>query len=168
MKFLNLVTTTPVGDFSMVVALDENGPDAVIASGFEGIEKLYARAHLTPNTLVEEHAHPYITLVQEYFSGNLDALSMIPIRIEGSDLEKGVWRSMRKILPGSVASYKSIAAEIGRPGAARAVGAACGRNQLILLTPCHRVVRSDGKSGGYIYGSAMKRHLLEHEHAPLR
>jgi methylated-DNA-[protein]-cysteine S-methyltransferase len=56
-----------------------------------------------------------------------------------------------------------LAEEIGRPGAARAVGGALGRNPLPILLPCHRVVRSDGKLGGFGAGLDWKRRLLEHE-----
>lgn len=166
MKFLNLVTGTPVGDFSMIVS-PEGDRGVVVASGFECVEKLYERCGLNPSTLVEEHTHPYITLVQEYFAGRLEALSLIPVRASGSPFQESVWSEMRKISPGKVSSYKSLAERIGRPHASRAVGTACGGNHLILFIPCHRVIRTDGSIGDYVYGNAVKKKLLEHEQMSL-
>ena len=66
---------------------------------------------------------------------------------------------------GTTASYGSIAAALGRPAAARAVGTACARNPLPVLLPCHRVVRSDGSVGHYLGGPAAKHALLNQEGA---
>ncbi len=81
--------------------------------------------------------------------------------------EREVLAALRRIPLGQLRTYGEIARAIGQPGAARAVGAACARNPVPLLIPCHRVVRSDGGLGGYSLtgGVALKRRLLESEGA---
>ncbi len=81
--------------------------------------------------------------------------------------ERVVLQALRRIPAGQVRTYGEIARSLGKPAAARAVGTACARNPLPLLIPCHRVVRSDGKLGGYSMrgGVALKRQLLEAEGA---
>ncbi len=81
--------------------------------------------------------------------------------------EREVLAALRRIPAGQVRTYREIARALGEPGAARAVGAACARNPLPLLIPCHRVVRSDGGLGGYSLrgGVDLKRRLLEAEGA---
>ncbi|MGQ0550917.1 MAG: type II toxin-antitoxin system prevent-host-death family antitoxin [Armatimonadota bacterium] len=81
--------------------------------------------------------------------------------------EEEVLARLRRIPAGAVRTYQEIARAVGQPGAARAVGAACARNPLPLLIPCHRVVRTDGGLGGYSLrgGIALKRRLLEAEGA---
>ncbi|MGH2372301.1 MAG: type II toxin-antitoxin system prevent-host-death family antitoxin [bacterium] len=81
--------------------------------------------------------------------------------------EEEVLARLRRIPAGAVRTYQAIARAVGQPGAARAVGAACARNPLPLLIPCHRVVRTDGGLGGYSLrgGVALKRRLLEAEGA---
>jgi len=94
------------------------------------------------------------------YRGPLD-LSLVP------PFERAVLQALRRIPPGQVRTYGEIARAVGRPSAARAVGTACARNPLPLLIPCHRVVRSDGKLGGYSLrgGVVLKRQLLEAEGA---
>ena len=74
-----------------------------------------------------------------------------------------MWEAVRRIPYGEVRSYARIAAEIGRPGASRAVGMANHRNPAVILVPCHRVVGSDGSLTGYAGGLEAKRLLLELE-----
>ncbi|MDG2527742.1 methylated-DNA--[protein]-cysteine S-methyltransferase [Caulobacter endophyticus] len=83
----------------------------------------------------------------------------------GSELQRAVWKALRDIPAGTTASYAQIARTIGRPQAVRAVAQACGANPLAVLTPCHRVVRSDGGLSGYRWGVERKRALLDRERA---
>ena len=80
-----------------------------------------------------------------------------------SDFERAVLTAARRIPTGEVRSYSWVAAAIGRPGAVRAVGTALGRNPVPVVVPCHRVVRSDGSAGDYVFGAPMKRDLLRTE-----
>ena len=89
----------------------------------------------------------------------------LPLDVRGTAFQQRVWRALRKIGPGSTASYAEIAARIGRPGAARAVARACATNPVALAIPCHRVVRTDGELSGYRWGIERKRALLARERA---
>ncbi len=87
----------------------------------------------------------------------------IPLDVQGTAFQEAVWRELRRIPPGETRSYAQIAAATGRPGAVRAAGSANGANNVAVLIPCHRVIRSDGSLGGYAYGLEIKRALLERE-----
>ncbi len=89
----------------------------------------------------------------------------VPLDVRGTAFQAAVWRALQKIPPGQTASYAEIAAALGRPAAVRAVARACAANRIALLIPCHRVVRSDGRLGGYRWGVERKRTLLLRERA---
>lgn len=78
----------------------------------------------------------------------------------GTDFQRKVWRALSQIPFGQTRSYLDVSRSIGHPGASRAVGAACGRNPVAILVPCHRVLTSGGKLGGYSGGLEIKRSLL--------
>jgi methylated-DNA-[protein]-cysteine S-methyltransferase len=81
----------------------------------------------------------------------------------GTPFQRRVWEELRTIPRGTTVTYAELAARIGRPGAARAVGAAVARNPISVVVPCHRVVGSDGSLTGYAGGLERKRALLELE-----
>lgn len=83
----------------------------------------------------------------------------------GTDLQAAVWKALRDIPAGRTASYAEVARAIGRPAAVRAVAQACAANPLAVVTPCHRVVRSDGGLSGYRWGVDRKAALLAREAA---
>lgn len=89
----------------------------------------------------------------------------LPTDVAGTAFQQAVWAALRAIPPGETRSYGQIAAAIGRPGAVRAAGSACGDNHLAVLIPCHRVLRADGLLGGYAWGLDRKRALLDREGA---
>ena len=86
-----------------------------------------------------------------------------PLDITASAFQWRVWEALTRIPRGETRSYADIARAIGEPGAARAVGRACGSNKLALIVPCHRVVRADGSIGGWRWGVARKEKLLARE-----
>jgi methylated-DNA-[protein]-cysteine S-methyltransferase len=88
-----------------------------------------------------------------------------PVLGSGTFFQKKVWLELSKIPKGETRTYKEIAIAIGRPLAVRAVANACGKNPHPIKIPCHRVIRSDGKLGGYSApgGTAAKRRLLKEE-----
>ncbi|RLF64544.1 MAG: cysteine methyltransferase [Thermoplasmata archaeon] len=98
----------------------------------------------------------------EYFEGKRKKFSL-PINFQGTSFQKKVWNALKKIPYGKTCSYEWVAKEIGKPRASRAVGNAVGANPLPIVIPCHRVIRKNGKLGGYGYGTEMKKRLLEHE-----
>ncbi|TCD06314.1 methylated-DNA--[protein]-cysteine S-methyltransferase [Erythrobacteraceae bacterium CFH 75059] len=87
----------------------------------------------------------------------------IPLDVQGTAFQQRVWAALRTIPPGETRSYGELAAMIGAPGAARAVGRANGANGVAVLIPCHRVVQGNGALGGYAYGLALKEELLRRE-----
>lgn len=97
--------------------------------------------------------------LEEYFAGTRTAFEL-PLQPQGTDFQQQVWDAMARIPYGQTVSYAQLAAAIGRPGAARAVGAACRRNPLHILLPCHRVVGANGQLTGYAGGLQRKAFLL--------
>lgn len=89
----------------------------------------------------------------------------LPLDLRATAFQLRVWRALREIPRGSTRSYGEIAAAIGSPGAARAVGRACAGNPVALVIPCHRAVRGDGAHGGYRWGAERKQRILEAETA---
>lgn len=87
----------------------------------------------------------------------------IPLDVQGTAFQEAVWQELRRIPPGETRSYAQIAAAIGKPGAVRAAGSANGANNVAVLIPCHRVIRTDGSLGGYAYGLEIKAALLARE-----
>lgn len=87
----------------------------------------------------------------------------IPLDVQGTAFQEMVWQELRRIPAGETRTYAQIAAAIGKPGAVRAAGSANGANNVAVLIPCHRVIRTDGSLGGYAYGEDIKRELLRRE-----
>jgi methylated-DNA-[protein]-cysteine S-methyltransferase len=86
-----------------------------------------------------------------------------PIDLHGTPFEMEVWTALQNIPYGSTVTYGELATRLGRPGAARAVGSANGRNPIPIVVPCHRVIAAGGKLGGYGGGLTLKRQLLDLE-----
>jgi O-6-methylguanine DNA methyltransferase len=106
--------------------------------------------------------------ILEYLE-NGKPLPEIPVDTEGGTaFERRVWAAISAIPFGETRSYKQVAREAGSPGAARATGGACGRNPVPIIVPCHRVIASSGKPGGFSAGPAIKTTLLELEKASVR
>jgi len=104
--------------------------------------------------------------LQAYFAGSLMEFD-VDLRLEGTDFQRRVWTALRTIPYGETRSYGEIAAQIGAPGASRAVGLANGRNPISIIVPCHRVVGSTGSLTGYGGGIDRKRALLALEQDPV-
>lgn len=98
----------------------------------------------------------------EYFAGSRNAFEL-PLALSGNPFELRVWNALLEIPYGHTASYGQIAASVGEPHAARAVGLANGRNPIAVIVPCHRVIGSDGSLTGYGGGLERKRFLLDLE-----
>ncbi|MFC1968865.1 methylated-DNA--[protein]-cysteine S-methyltransferase [Chloroflexota bacterium] len=101
--------------------------------------------------------------LKDYFSGHKIAFPDRVDLAEATPFQRRVWEKTRLIPYGETRSYSWIAEQIGQPAAVRAVGQALGRNPLPIIVPCHRVITTDGKLGGYSGGLDMKRYLLRLE-----
>ncbi len=100
--------------------------------------------------------------IEEYFNGERKKFEF-PVKFCGTDFQNSVWRMLMKIPYGETRSYKEIAELVGRENASRAVGNAVGKNPLLLVVPCHRVIRSDEQLGGFSSGIELKEYLIELE-----
>jgi methylated-DNA-[protein]-cysteine S-methyltransferase len=105
----------------------------------------------------------YRSRLQAYFDGDYAALDGIQVSLRGTPFQKRVWTALRAIPAGTTASYGEIAAKLGPPSVARAVGQANSRNPVAIVVPCHRVVGAGGSLTGYSGGLERKRWLLAHE-----
>ncbi len=110
---------------------------------------------------VQKHSLIHQAFAQ-YHDGVLDSFSGLNVLPAISPFNVSVYAAMREIPPGTAQTYGELAARSGHPRAARAVGTACGRNEIVIVIPCHRVVARDG-IGGYGYGVDVKAKLLIHE-----
>lgn len=100
--------------------------------------------------------------LDEYFAGERTRFEL-PLWAAGSGFQRAVWGALVALPFGETLSYVALARRLGRPTAARAVGAANGRNPIAIVVPCHRVIGSDGSLTGYAGGLSRKRWLLGHE-----
>lgn len=103
-----------------------------------------------------------VAQLEAYFAGALRDFTL-PVAPHGGPFQQRVWSALRGIPYGTTTSYGALAASIGTPGAARAVGAANGQNPVAIVIPCHRVIGADGSLTGYGGGLERKQFLLEHE-----
>jgi AraC family transcriptional regulator of adaptative response/methylated-DNA-[protein]-cysteine methyltransferase len=153
------VVPTSLGD--MLVAATGKGVCRLsFAEGREALEERFPAA-----TLVEGGAE-FEALLKEVVAAveaPTEGFDHIPIDVKGTAFQEAVWRELRKIPAGETRSYADIAAAVGKPKAVRAAGSANGANNVAVLIPCHRVVRSDGSLGGYAYGLPIKEELLKRE-----
>jgi O-6-methylguanine DNA methyltransferase len=156
---------TPIGP--MLCASSERGLAYVrlpraSGRGFAGWRRRQApdaevRAGFAPNKAAIQQLREYLDGKRSEFELSLD--------LRGTEFQLAVWRALREIPYGETRSYAEIARAIREPTAVRAVGAANGANPLAIVVPCHRVVASGGKLGGYGGGLPLKRRLLALEHA---
>ena len=118
-------------------------------------EKRYQEAETSVLSAAREQLDQYFEGLRKKFN--------LPLKIEGTDFQKSVWRQLREIPYGDTLSYKEVAEAIGNDKAYRAVGNANNKNDIPIIIPCHRVTASSGKIGGYGAGVWRKRWLLKHE-----
>lgn len=148
----------------LLVAATERGVCAVYLGDDDGTLE---------DELREEFPQAQIRVDDDALAGHVAAVlaavdtgqAELPLDVRASAFQARVWEALRAIPCGETRTYAQIADSIGAPGAARAVGSACGRNPVSVVVPCHRAVRSDGGLGGYRWGLPRKRRLLAAEAA---
>jgi methylated-DNA-[protein]-cysteine S-methyltransferase len=157
------VLDSPIGELSL--AVDEVGVCGVHFGPVEGA----VAAEIDPpppDPVVDDPAavgRAAAVELRSYFAGELTDFTVALSVRRGSDFERAVWREMSKIPYGEMRTYGEVAAAVGDPGAARAVGVACNRNPIPVIVPCHRIVGAGGKLVGFGGGLPRKRQLLELE-----
>lgn len=158
------ILQSPVGE--LIAGATERGCCLLEFHDRGGLDKIRRRilrrygAEMVPGStpLIEEIGKQ----VAEYFGGQRTAFS-IPLDLRGTPFEMSVWNILLDIPFGKTRSYGSIARELGKPGASRAVGRANGANYCAIIVPCHRVIETDGSLRGYGGGLWRKRYLLDLE-----
>ena len=161
--FYAMEIPSPLGD---LVAVADNthlyALSFISDSTSKSIQKLLStyRANLTfnENKILTQTK----TQLDEYFKGELKNFS-IPLQLTGTDFQKKVWQALLQIPYGETISYQQEALNIGNEKAFRAVANANGKNTISIIVPCHRVVNSNGKLGGYTGGIEKKVFLLDLE-----
>lgn len=123
----------------------------------QGLQLL--KSHYPNAVLVADEIENHINAT-EIINGNWTRPKEIKLHVRGTDFQLKVWEALLKIPYGKLSTYGSIAEEINKPSAARAVGTAIGSNPVAYLIPCHRVIQASGKSGGYMWGPTRKTALL--------
>ena len=154
--------STPDGGFSIL------GDDvAVLGSGWTTPDVLLAMIGASgavmsgePGSLVARA----VSAVEGYYAGEPDLIRGIPVRQVAGEFHTRARAVLRETGCGERLTYTQLAARTGNPRAARAAASACARNATALFVPCHRVVRTDGGLGGFLYGLKVKESLLEYEH----
>ncbi len=130
-------------------------------------DEFTASIKLRYNRVVKEDNTFFKTLRERlisYFSGHKTGFGDIPVSPEGTYFDKDVWTALSKIPYGETRSYRWVAEFIGNPRVARAVGQSCGRNPIPIIIPCHRVIKTSGRLGGYSGGGKeVKMWLLKME-----
>jgi AraC family transcriptional regulator, regulatory protein of adaptative response / methylated-DNA-[protein]-cysteine methyltransferase len=165
------ITAFPVG-LIMIGATDRGlcfvqfGDSA--AELLTALQNEYPLAHHEP---MGEPAHPdlerWLSALTNHLAGKQPNLDL-PLDIRATAFQMRVWNYLQSMPYGDVQSYSEVAAGIGAPKATRAVANACARNTVALIIPCHRVIRGSGEMGGYRWGLARKRALIDRERSVSR
>jgi methylated-DNA-[protein]-cysteine S-methyltransferase len=152
---------TPDGEFTIIADARGN----VLASGWTADPwSLSQRIHpsVRPSDMREGTTRA-ADAVTDYYAGDTRAVTMISVLQRGTALQEHGWAMLRTIPVGRHVTYAEFAAKCGNPSAARSAASICARNAAGLFVPCHRVLGSDGKTGGFAWGMTVKRSLLERE-----
>jgi methylated-DNA-[protein]-cysteine S-methyltransferase len=153
---------TPCGPFTVMVR-----GNSVVASGWTADPALLlaplAPARRPAEWDVRPELGPFTRAITRYFAGDVAAIDAVVVEQHSGAFTEAAWRALRDVTAGETVSYQELAGLAGRPAAVRAAGRACGTNAAALFVPCHRARRSDAGLGGFRWGLATKRWLLDYE-----
>ncbi|NYH79665.1 methylated-DNA-[protein]-cysteine S-methyltransferase [Actinopolyspora biskrensis] len=152
------VIDSPLGQLTAV-----SEEDRLIGLHFEGRENKDPEAVFGPR--VDTEFRETRRQLDEYFAGERTRFDL-PLAFHGDEFAKRVWNLLTGIGYGETRSYGRLAEQLGDPGLARAVGTATGRNPIVVIVPCHRVLGADGSLTGFGGGLDRKRYLLRLEEPP--
>ncbi|KLT71639.1 methylated-DNA--[protein]-cysteine S-methyltransferase [Flavobacterium sp. ABG] len=142
-----MVASTPKGVCFMAFAESE-------AMGFGDLKHKFPNATFSRKLDLAQQNALFI------FQNDWSKLSEIKLHLKGTDFQLKVWETLLKIPMGQLSTYGSIAKQIEKPNASRAVGTAIGHNPVAFLIPCHRVIQSTGTFGGYMWGNTRKTAII--------
>jgi len=160
-----LITTskTPLGNLNLIA--DEH---VLLGANLSNISALKSGLDVSDQSreIKVVKSIPIISdLITDYFDGDISAINGISVRQPGATFSQAAWKAMRKVKAGVVITYADLADRAGSTAAVRAAGTACAKNAIMLVVPCHRIVKSGGALGNYAYGVNKKEWLLSHEGA---
>ena len=160
---------TPIGELKIVT--DEGGTLRLVGwhDDKDRYTNMLERWHGNLVLKAKKNAFDRTRAMADYFDGDVHVLDTLPVASAGTDFQKLVWKTLRKIPAGETWSYGQLAKFIGDPNSTRAVGLAIGSNPIGIVVPCHRVIGANGTLTGYGGGLPRKKWLLAHEakHAPV-
>lgn len=161
MALLIASTKTPIGTLNLIAdgALLLGANLSSLKALKDGLDSIY-----DGRDFKEVKTIPVISdLISDYFDGDISAINGIKVSQPGGSFSQAAWKSMRRVRAGKVISYAELAQNSGSPKAVRAAGSACAKNAIVLVVPCHRIVKTGGALGNYAYGVNKKEWLLNHE-----
>ncbi len=118
-----------------------------------------------PHAVFHANHQSTLEVIKAMFATGRKSDRQISLHVSGTNFQINVWKALLQIPPARVASYSQVAAAIGHPDSARAVGQAVGANPVALLIPCHRVIQQSGRLGGYHWGETRKQAIHAWESA---
>lgn len=139
------------------------GPLTLVSNG-TAITGVRFGNHAKSTTMTNNILKKCTKELQEYFKGLRSKFS-VAIAPESTDFQKKIWKEISRVPSGRTISYRELAKRTGRPKAIRAAASACGKNPIVILLPCHRIIASNGGFGGYSGGIERKKKLLKLETA---
>ena len=154
---------SPIGTLNLIA--DEHVLLAANLSSVRALKESLNQADSSREIISVKKISVINDLLTDYFDGDISALSSIQVRQPGTQFSQAAWKAMKKVRPGKVISYAELADRAGSPAAVRAAGSACAKNAIVLVVPCHRIVKTGGALGNYAYGLDKKQWLLRHEGA---
>jgi methylated-DNA-[protein]-cysteine S-methyltransferase len=160
-----LITTskTPIGNLNLIA--DEHVLLGANLSNISALKDGLDIADQNREVKVVKSIPIISDLIADYFDGDISAINGILVRQPGATFSQAAWKAMRKVRAGAVITYADLADRAGSAAAVRAAGTACAKNAIMLVVPCHRIVKSGGALGNYAYGVNKKEWLLSHEGA---
>ncbi len=161
MALLIASTSTPVGTLNLIAdgELLLGANLSSIRALKDGLDSIYRGGEIKVVKKI-----PVISdLIADYFDGDLSAINGVKVSQPGGSFSQAAWKAMRRVRAGRVLSYADLAKNAGSPKAVRAAGSACAKNAIVLVVPCHRIVKTGGALGNYAYGTNKKEWLLRHE-----
>ena len=159
---LTSTITTPIGPLTLLAS------DGVLRAASFTDEPGEVHARLGATERQDELRRtddlgPITDALRAYFDGEVEAIDDLPVQQAGNNWFQSAWKVMREVPAGSTITYRELAARVSDPSNARVAGFACARNQIVLVVPCHRIIRTGGSLGDYYYGLDVKSWLLRHE-----
>jgi O-6-methylguanine DNA methyltransferase len=160
-KLLEQLIDTPIGQ--LLAIADDNHLYLLKFADQSDLADSRSLLSKALNTEIKQGGNPIIEQLEKelhaYFAGELEEFQT-PIHLLGTDFQIMAWQALQQVPYGHTASYQDIAIDINNPKATRAVGSSNAHNLLLIIIPCHRIIKADNSIGGYSAGILRKQYLL--------